>query len=1584
MFTQRQFQLRFAPRVFKSRSLLWLALVFCAAAVFASALRERSFLASGFPAAQPVVTPVKTVSAASFETPVAPESIAAMFGLGLALRVEAAATVPLPTTLAGTSVKVRDSMGVERPAQLFFVAPDQVNCLIPAGTASGMATVTVTSGDGKVSTGAAQIAKVAAGLFSANANGAGAPAGVALRRRANPPDTFESLAIYDDAKKLFVPKPLSFVSTGEQVFLSFFGTGVRGRDKLDDVSVQIGGVRAPVLFAGPVEGLAGLDQINVGPVNIGPELRSLIGRGRVNVTVSVAGFGSCNVVEMEVAAPPGPVRVNDFVPPTALAGQMMTITGEGFYPTPPENTVLIGGVEARVMTASANQLTIIVPFGGRSGPVSVITPGGEGVSVRRLPMRTSVSGVIEDTNRQPISGVTVRLIGTGIFAITGAEGSFILPDAQPSPAATLEIDGGTVPTTLPYPTLRLKMRIVAEQDNQLSRPVALQQATGPSIRAGAGALAISSSPAQTVAGRIQNNGVIFEVRDGTSVSFPDSGRIGALTLSIIENNRTPVNLPAGQFSAIIPQITPFGAVLLPGAKLTFPNPDGYPAGTPVKLFRLDQNRANPGDTLGSFVETGTAVVSADGQRIETGPNAITEVSVYFVSNDRPTTTVVGRVVDSDGVTPVRQALVRARGQEAFTDGNGAFTLRGVVVSQGDLISVEASFVRPNGRVDRTQRNNISTVVGGETPVAPALVLPSEISNRQPVVLAPTILAINAGETRDINVVAYDPDMGQTIRIAVTGANFASIIPQGNDVYTLRLNPRADDAGRYTLKLTATDNLNLSAPPLDTALAVNSPPIANAQSVTVNEDEPRTITLTGSDLDGDPLRFSVVNNPLNGQLTGAAPNLTYTPRANYNGTDSFTFKVNDGLADSRAATVLIGINPVNDPPTLSVSGLRMVNSGENLALTVTASDIDANQTLTLSVTNLPGGASFNPATGQFNWTPRADQIGSHEVTFTVTDNGTPPKGDEIKVIITVTPRWEQTQGLLGGQIFDFLSSGQNVFAGGSGGVYLSINQGQTWTLSSRDLANSRVLALRASGANLFAGTDGGGVFRSTNQGLNWVRMNRGLPLNVSVTAFAEIGGSLFAGTDTGVYRSSDQGSNWTAVNDNLANARVNVLVAGGADLFAGTDGGVFRLPGGSQPWAPFNTGLPNQKVFSLAVSGSTLYAGLDNEGVYRSPAQAPNWAAFNSSGLLNLTVLSLAVSGGDLLAGTFGGVFVSALQTPNWTARNQGLTNRTVHAIAPLSGSLLAGTHGGVFRSVDQGQNWAASNAGIRGVVVNSLAVKSGNLFAGTNSDGVYRSINQGQSWEPANANLQSRTTSALAVMGANLFAGTDNGVYLSLDNGAAWRECNDGLPPARYINTLAVSGTTLYAGSGATSGVFVSTNWSNQCRNWTTINTGIIDRDIRSLAVSADCLFAGTETGGVFRTCNQGQSWMQVNAGLTNLSVHALAAHDLGASGRIVFAGTGNGVFLSRDQGQSWTRISEGLPPGAFVNTLLVSGAGNDLFAGLFGGVYVLPLLSLSTGQNQSWSAANTDLTNFNVFSLAMINTRLYAGTIGGGVYRNR
>jgi uncharacterized protein (TIGR03437 family) len=226
---------------------------------------------------------IAALSAASFnaETGLAPESIAAAFGTDLAATTQTANTLPLPITLAGATVSVRDSLGVDRLAQLFLAAPNQINFLVPQGTAPGIAAITATSGAGVISTGTANIASVAPGLFAANADGQGVAAAVVLRVKPDGSQSFEPVARLDPSTNKYVAAPIDLGAADDQVFLLLFGTGFRNRSGLPAVKVKIGDADAEALYAGPQGALAGLDQANVRLP------RSLMGRGEVDLVVTV-------------------------------------------------------------------------------------------------------------------------------------------------------------------------------------------------------------------------------------------------------------------------------------------------------------------------------------------------------------------------------------------------------------------------------------------------------------------------------------------------------------------------------------------------------------------------------------------------------------------------------------------------------------------------------------------------------------------------------------------------------------------------------------------------------------------------------------------------------------------------------------------------------------------------------------------------------------------------------------------------------------------------------------------------------------------------------------------------------------------------------------------------------------------------------------------------------------------------------------------------------------------------------------------------------------------------------------------------
>ncbi len=198
----------------------------------------------------------------------------------------------------------------------------------------------------------------------------------------------------------------------------------------------------------------------------------------------------------------------------------------------------------------------------------------------------------------------------------------------------------------------------------------------------------------------------------------------------------------------------------------------------------------------------------------------------------------------------------------------------------------------------------------------------------------------AGADADNDLITYTivgaPSKG---RLTGTAPNL-TYVPysnlNGNDSFTYVTNDGASDS--TLARVTITIN------------AINDSPSAASQTVTTEEDKSVSITLTGSDVDGNAITYSIVGQPTQGTLTGSGKNQTYTPNANYNGNDSFTFRTNDGSVSSSLATVTIKVTSVNDVPELTTIGnISLGEDADNQTIELAARDLDGD-TLTYSTTN----------------------------------------------------------------------------------------------------------------------------------------------------------------------------------------------------------------------------------------------------------------------------------------------------------------------------------------------------------------------------------------------------------------------------------------------------------------------------------------------------------------------------------------------------------------------------------------------------------------------------------------------------------
>ncbi|HEX8833244.1 MAG TPA: Ig-like domain-containing protein, partial [Abditibacteriaceae bacterium] len=252
------------------------------------------------------------------------------------------------------------------------------------------------------------------------------------------------------------------------------------------------------------------------------------------------------------------------------------------------------------------------------------------------------------------------------------------------------------------------------------------------------------------------------------------------------------------------------------------------------------------------------------------------------------------------------------------------------------------------------------------------------------IAAPGLLANDTDRNNDSITVSWTP---QTV--AANGT--VTVQSNGSFVYT----PKPNFSGTDTFTYKARDYNLISEPGTVTITVnpINDAPVATGASYSVPGDGNKAITLGASDLDNNPLTYSIVSQPQNGTLSRPAntapngPQFIYTPNANITGTDSFTFKANDGTLDSNIATVSVTITAVNRVP---VAGNLSVETDEDSAKTVVLSGSDADgDALTYSIVTQPTRGTLGPlvtnnGVASVLYTPGANYSGEDSFTYRVSD------------------------------------------------------------------------------------------------------------------------------------------------------------------------------------------------------------------------------------------------------------------------------------------------------------------------------------------------------------------------------------------------------------------------------------------------------------------------------------------------------------------------------------------------------------------------------------------------------------------------
>ena len=459
-----------------------------------------------------------------------------------------------------------------------------------------------------------------------------------------------------------------------------------------------------------------------------------------------------------------------------------------------------------------------------------------------------------------------------------------------------------------------------------------------------------------------------------------------ITITVLESNVAPVlTVPSTTFAASEGSLLTFTASATdadgPGQTLTFSLSGTVPSGAAIDPL-TGVFTWTPGESAGGNSLTFNVVVS-DGSAVDTEAITINVTEVNnppvanndsYSTNEDVTLTVAAPGLlgnDTDVDTPtltVNTVPVVAPLNGTLTlNANGSFTY----VPNSNYYGPDSfQYSISDGTSTRTATVTLSIAAVNDNPVA-----------------GNDAFTGNEDTVINGNVASNDSDVDSSPLTYVALTQPARGTLAMNADGTFAFTPTANYFGPDTFSYRVIDGNGGSAIAVVnlTINSVNDVPVGNNQSVTLAEDGSLAITLTGSDIETAPgsLTYAVVGSPTNGTLTGSAPNLTYTPAANYFGSDSFTFTVTDANSGvSALATVSISVTAVNDAP---VANAQTVNVAEDTAqsITLTGSDTEGS-TISYIVVSGPANGTLTGTAPSLTYTPRANFNGSDSFTFKVND------------------------------------------------------------------------------------------------------------------------------------------------------------------------------------------------------------------------------------------------------------------------------------------------------------------------------------------------------------------------------------------------------------------------------------------------------------------------------------------------------------------------------------------------------------------------------------------------------------------------
>lgn len=474
----------------------------------------------------------------------------------------------------------------------------------------------------------------------------------------------------------------------------------------------------------------------------------------------------------------------------------------------------------------------------------------------------------------------------------------------------------------------------------------------------------------------------------------------------------------------------------------------------------------------------------------------------------------------------------------------------------------------------------------------------------------------------------------------------------------------------------------------------------------------------------------------------------------------------------------------------------------------------------------------------------------------------------------------------------------------------------------------------------------GLFKTEDGGNTWISLLK----HVIVWDIEAAGNVIYITTNKGVYKSLDGGKNWSLIFGETGKrpefvtfglSNPDIVYIGGNELHT-----IFKSTDGGKTWKSLEQTLPLGTSFIVNLEADFL----DSQVIYTRVEISTSTGEFTRMAIGSKILKS--IDGGE-----------NWREITNFNFKPQNLV------INPKNSAIqYQGTRTGVIKSEDGGKTWRITPGWIvksaTSLVVNP--VNPNILYVGTEGKGIWRSVDGGKTWEQAG--LRNAVIYSFEVVfddkGGVIFAvaGTDRGIFKANKdiNAEVWE----------------------LAGKGDFGG-YVTLDPTNYNILYAEARVGITYRDPNNL----DYFYIGGEPKGVLKSLDAGETWAQINEGLSNRGEVIKYITVDSKSPNIVYliALENGGVYKSLNGGEKWEKINKGIEDGYGSALAIAPDDSNTLYLGLFEtrGGKIQPGVFRSNDGGQTW--VTTSLRGKKIRTIKIdpytVPYTIYAGTYGEGVY---